>query len=194
MQRSVPLTPPPFHLLIQHQCFPPLCILSLFFFKSLLSLLILHPLSQSHNLSPLWYLLSIVWFAFLWNVFIHLDSDHPPIHPHPFILRICSTADIPESSQSKCVWHPHTTPTAVISIALLEQWNVCVCVCVWFYFAPRTSNCLFANCTDSRGGTKDDPFTLGTDRTTLGWLLQDCVWMCVCTSQVKYDYGPTYSH
>lgn len=149
-------------------------------------LLIRHPLLQSHSLPSLWYLLSFVCFVFFWYVFIHLDSDPPPIHPPSFILWICyhSTSDIPESSQSKCVWHPYTITTAVISIALREQWNVyicaCGCVCVCFYFVPRTSNCVFADYTDSGGGTKDDPFTWGTDKTTLGWLPHCRRNLCVC--------------
>lgn len=64
----------------------------------------------------------------------------------------------------------------------MEHVHLYVCACVWFNFVPRKSNCLFADYTDSGGGTKDDPFTLGTDKTTLGWQPRCCKNVCECVA------------
>lgn len=107
-----------------------------------------------------------------------------PSNPRSFILRISAAAlqqppqnplkvsvcDILHAAAVIRITPPPTPRTMDLShLYVCVCYCVCVCVCaVFHFFVPGPSGCLFADHTDSGGGTEDDPGTLGTEKTTLG--------------------------
>lgn len=75
-----------------------------------------------------------------------------------------------------------------------------MCVCGFTLCLEQANVCLLTSLTAAASGTKDDPFTLETGQTSLGWLPHCCramcgrLCLCVCVSRVQYDYGLIYSH